>query len=230
MAEFKIIFMGLCLFAKLSAEPGRTVILPELGSGVEVETPRGRTMVESHEAYISVHVDNVVSCDGCTLGGSRQMLSLDGDQVTIAGPTEPFKEGTWAETIPQMHEVCPRFELAQETPGATRIALQSGTLSAEKNEPGNSILTAKLSGNVTFELRKGTTVRRLVVQPAATVWIVNRYANHLRRNPKVPPLADNHWLAYYTLAKEPVLCDLPAYPQPHHGTESTIACSNSGYP
>lgn len=236
MADLKveIAFMGMCMFVTYAGIPGRTVVIPDLSASTSVVTPRGATCVEPHLAYISADTADVVSCDTCEVHGKQEVMILGADQLTIDGITDQFyaESPDYQTTVPSMTETCPSFRLVQPLPAtATKLKIDKGTLSAgvEGHDERYSILTVTpANGVLTFRATHGGVTRSMAIRPSAPtvrVRIQNRYANNLR-DTHVEPLAMNHWLAYYSLAATPVVCDLP---KGKPDVETTIACSNGRY-
>ncbi len=221
----EILFMGICLFAERTGG-GRTVVLPALDAGATVDTPCAPVHVEEHHAYISVDADDVVSCTDCQdLGKGQAGFELREGALSITGLGDTaFKEDqTFAALIPSMKKTCSAFRLAVP-PSATTLKLVSGTLSAERRTHDERIskLEVAATGNVTF----ANAGRTMVVNPQATVTIGNEGKRKLGGK---HALAENHWLAFYSLARTPVSCVLPKEIT-GPGQETTIACSNSQYP
>jgi hypothetical protein len=97
----------------------------------------------------------------------------------------------------------------------------------------HSVLEGVATKVVAIKVTKSGVERTMVIRrpndkaDIVDVTISNRYAAGFLNRKKNPPLAENHWLAFYTLSTTPVVCDLPA----KSGLlETTLACSNSGYP
>lgn len=232
--KVQIAFMGLCLFAHYAGTPGPTVVIPDFSSSTSVMTPRGATCVESHLAYIAAQTQDIASCDTCEVHGNEEIMRLGGDQITIEGLTGDgySEQPSYNELIPTMKDACPGFRLVQPLPAtASTLKIDKGTLSAAKGQGDErySILSADLEQPlIKIHATHGNVTRTMTLRPTASVTaisIVNRYANSLR-DAKIKPLAMNHWLAYYSLAASPVVCDLPTEGPTQ---ETTIACSNGNY-
>ncbi len=232
----KIVFLGLCMFVK-NSDRTRTVVIPDLTAPVSMMTPRGPTCVEPHIAYVAAPADKV-SCTGCVIqkdekGNSWQVLYLRGDTVTITGLTDPYNEDGYDASIPHIMNTCNNFNLSIPAT-ATTLSLTNGKLTTTKSGQNviSSVLEDKSTGPVKIEVRRGAFIQSMTIVPKGTtieIRISNDYAaGHFKDKAKFPVLAENHWLAYYTLSTTPVVCDLPSLSGP--GAETTAACSNSGYP
>jgi hypothetical protein len=222
----EIVFMGLVLFAERSGG-GRTVVIPTLSNGATVVTPCTPTHVEGHMAYIVAAKDDVASCDACdSISGDRMRLRLDGGELAIEGiaNTKYEEDLSFRSLVPKLQSICPTFELADNV-DATTLAVTTGKLYAEKmKDERSSILRVETDGAVTFIATRNGIVRKMVLKPTATkITIANRGLSAIDGR---PPLAENHFLAFYKLSKEPVKCSLPL----SDDQETTIACSNSQYP
>ena len=225
-----IYILGLCLLAKNGGGAGRTVVLPDISTSVTVMTPRGATCVEPHVAYIEVSYKDVFKCPDCFRHGDKEELDLLGDTVTIAGIAGPYSEKPGYETfVPHMKDFCPGFRLLIP-PTASTVKITSGVLqplNPDSNVRESLVVVDKIAGeHIVITATRGAVTRTLDLWPTTErIDIANRYTNHIK--PNTPALAENHWLAFYTLAKTPVVCDLPNVGS---GVETTSACSNSGYP
>ncbi|HXA18341.1 MAG TPA: hypothetical protein VN380_15210 [Thermoanaerobaculia bacterium] len=217
-------------------------MIPDITSPVNVMTPRGPTCVEAHLAYISVPDTDEVTCVGCEKRVNEKdekmlVLYLKGDNVHITGLTEPFNEKGYSASIPHIDQYCPNFRLSvPET--ATIVPLKNGKLSTRCDDgkcadghARDSVLAHGHVESVTIEARHGNVLRSMVIRPKGPfeITISNRYAvGHFQNKLEFPALAENHWLAFYTLSATPVICDLPV--TKGGILETTLACSNSGYP
>ncbi len=233
---FKILFLGLCMFVKNDGLT-QTVVIPDLTAPVSMTTPRGPTCVEPHIAYIAAPAENT-TCSGCEILTDEKkvawkVLYLRGDTVKVTGLNDPYKEVGF--NIPRIKTYCRMFSLSIP-PTATTLTLTNGTLSAQSDD--NGVVTSTLSNEnteaaVIFEVRRGVVTETMTVvrhkEGSVEIRIANLYAaGHFKDKKKFPVLAENHWLAYYTLSATPVVCDLPSLSG--QGAETTSACSNSGYP
>jgi hypothetical protein len=234
----RIVFLGLCMFVK-NNDGSRTVVIPDLTAPVSMMTPRGPTCVEPHIAYIAAPVapDNV-SCTGCVIqkdekGNDWQVLYLRGDTVTITGLMDTYDDKGYDLSIPHITTSCNSFNLSIPAT-ATTLSFAKGKLRAIKSDANvvSSVLENKSAGPVKIEVRRGAFVQSMTIEPKGAtieIKISNDYAaGHFKDKARFPVLAENHWLAYYTLSTTPVVCDLPSLSG--HGAETTAACSNSGYP
>ncbi|HET8798244.1 MAG TPA: hypothetical protein VFO89_11185, partial [Thermoanaerobaculia bacterium] len=120
---------------------------------------------------------------------------------------------------------------------ATTMRLTSGTLRGRKRqEEWQAVLTVERDSSVAIVARNGNRIRTMELAASVpSVTIGNVYANSGELGVEQRPLADNHWLAFYTLAGMPVLCDVPVPPNPSPNrrdphAHTTIACSVSQYP
>jgi len=224
-----IYILGLCMLAK--GDGGRTVVIPDISASVTVTTPRGATCVEPHVAYIEVDRNDVLSCPDCFTRGDKEELYLHGDAVTIAGIEGPYSEEGYDTFVPHMKDVCPGFRLSIP-PTASTVKITNGVLKPldVKSKVRESLIEVnKVAGaHIVITVTHGSVTRTMQLKATTSqVVIANRYMNHLKGN-TTPPLSENHWLAFYTLAAIPVVCDLPFMSGP--SVETTSACSNSGYP
>lgn len=224
----EILFIGLVLFAE-RAGGGRTVVLPSLSNGVTIKTPCTPAHVETHMAYISAAAADVKSCETCETIGDRKRLRLDGDALTISGitSTQPYAEDpTFATLIPSLRTACSMFTLTVPVT-ATTISMTSGTLRSQKIKmERTSILRVETTGDVTFTATHKEVARTMVLRAGASqrVTIGNQGMSAIDGKAS---LAENHFLAFYSLTEDDVSCSLPV--DDEHA-QTTIACSNSRYP
>ena len=227
MDSVKIVFIGLCMFAQVTG--GRLVILPNVSSPVSVLTPRGATCVEAHVAYIAAK--GTVTCEACEIeGGIYRLFLQPGDQIAIEGIIGAgYDDKGLANDVPKMQKWCPAFRLKRPLPAdAITLNINKGVLTAKRPKdtgPWQSTLTVTIDKSIRFVVTNGSLKRTMEVSSPTMLEIVNGSVANFH-NQKV--LAENHWLAYYSLAALPVICD-----SPEEGTDrvqTTLACSNSQYP
>lgn len=227
----KIFIVGLCLLAK-NEQGSRTVILPDVHRSVTVMTPRGAAVIEPHVSYIAAAASDGDNCFACVKTDKEWRLDLNGDNVTIAGIKCGYLEDqSFEDDVPQMASVCKAFELSIPISASTFV-ITGGKLFSNRSEKDrvreSRIEAEKIEGQmiVITATRNGITRIMMLKSTTTQIKIANRYVNH--RHDNMLPLADNHWLAFYTLSATPVVCDLPAVTE--RRWETTSACSNSGYP
>jgi hypothetical protein len=257
-STLEIVFVGLCMFMPPESGEGRTVVLPKIDVPTTVETPRGTTCVEPHRAYIAAPANAGVECPQCVVVNDKLLLFLSGDTVTLreaAAEAKPGGSATWCEDrsfcseVPKITVACGGFQ-PRVPASASKVMLDQGTLAGESVHAGEKRARLHLprNGVVIITATQGPTVRTMSIPTTVgEVTVGNQYVNAAVFGARRDPLADNHWLAFYTMAASPVHCDLPTQqpacetpvcplasraprPRPRDDHHTTIACSVSQYP
>lgn len=250
--EFKITFVGICLFLGVANGP-RTVIIPDLSSGDDVHGNH----IQAHEATLRVPRESVV-LKGTTWPYTEETIKnvvywifpLRHQQLTLSGVggAPPLAvTAAYQCRVPHIEEQCPAHDVVRPTSELKREAvawmeLDAGTLNAVESDRGSvssEYTRQATTETVTITGRSDTNTWTIVTKQDAAVVIVNA--------PVEDEIVPNHFLAYYRLLVPSSCCTNIPFPYKRKGCAaitakqsdiagtrdpevSTVACSNSNYP